>query len=197
MADIKWTIQEKPLKELIPNTKNPRKLSKEQAQHLETSLSKFGLCEPIVVNTNNNIIGGHQRVKTLKKMKHKTAQVLVASKELTNEEVDELAIRLNKNTGEWDWDILANEWEMKELIEWGFDVDEFLGFEEDISLPDGEKGIEKISFTVTKEQKENIEQALKIAKKLGSFPDMGNENNNGNAINRIAEFYCSHEKKLI
>lgn len=43
---------------------------------------------------------------------------------LTKEEVNELSIRLNRNHGEWDWDKLANEWELDELVAWGFNLDE-------------------------------------------------------------------------
>jgi len=70
------------------------------------------------------IIGGHQRCRILKKLGHKTAWVAVCDETITQEQIDELNIRLNRNSGEWDDDILANEWELRDLIEWGFTPDE-------------------------------------------------------------------------
>lgn len=56
--------------------------------------------------------------------------VYVPSRALSEEEVSELNIRLNRNAGEWDTEILANEWEPTDLIDWGFTEDELLGKEE-------------------------------------------------------------------
>lgn len=124
---IKWTLERRKLSSLTANPKNPRTLSKTQAAHLETSLATFGVCEPIVINTDGMIIGGHQRVRTLKKMKAKEVDVYVPERTLTEKETDELNIRLNKNVGEFDFDILANEWNADDLLSWGFDLEELLG----------------------------------------------------------------------
>lgn len=81
------------------------------------------------------IIGGHQRVRTLKKMKVKEVDVYIPDRDLTEAEVDELNIRLNKNTGTWDYDLLANEFELSDLIDWGFTSEELLGsIDDDISI---------------------------------------------------------------
>jgi DNA modification methylase len=121
---ISWTLQKRSLSDLKENPKNPRQLNKEQAEHLKISLEKFGQCEPLVVTPDGFVIGGHQRLRTLKKLKHKKADVYVPDRELTEKEIEELSIRLNRNTGEWDFDILANEWEPLDLISWGFDPQE-------------------------------------------------------------------------
>jgi DNA modification methylase len=127
---LKWKSETRQLKELINNEKNPRKLSKADALQLQTSLEKFGVCEPIVINWNGEIIGGHQRVRTLKKMGHKEVQVYVPDSPLSEQEANELNIRLNKNIGVWDYDVLANNWEPSDLIEWGF-TEEELNFDID------------------------------------------------------------------
>ena len=116
---------------------------------------------------------------------------------LNNAEIEELNIRLNKNTGDWDFDILANEWDVENLIDWGFDAEEFGILDipkEEISLPDGEKRLAQVTFTLSNDQKNTIDNAISISKKQGPFIETGNENTNGNAISRIAEFYISHEK---
>mgnify|MGYP003137032983 CR=1 FL=1 len=102
---------------------NPRQLTKDQYQNLKDSISRFGLVDPIIVNSNkdrkNIIVGGHQRVKVAKDMDIEYVPVLEV--DLTYEKERELNIRLNKNTGEWDTDILANMFDIEELQDWGFD----------------------------------------------------------------------------
>jgi ParB-like chromosome segregation protein Spo0J len=117
---IEWKTETRNLKDLVPNAKNPRRMNKDMADGLKKSLEKFGLCEPIVINWNGEIIGGHQRVKTLQAMGRKQAQVMVPVTELSDEDKDELCIRLNKNQGYFDDDLLANAWEIDLLMECGF-----------------------------------------------------------------------------
>lgn len=121
---MKWTVQQRHISELVENEKNPRRLTKEQGIQLERSIKKFGVCEPIVINTDNTIIGGHQRARILKKMGKKEVEVYVPDRPLDQKESDELNIRLNKNTGDFDYDLLANNWEVKDLIDWGFSPEE-------------------------------------------------------------------------
>lgn len=135
---IKWNIVTKKLSDLKEHSKNPRRLTKEQEHHLRTSLEKFGLVDKLIVNLDNTIIGGHQRKKTLKKLEYKEVECLVPDRLLDEKEVDELNIRLNKNTGEWDFDILSNQWEAQDLLEWGFSLEELTG-EMDIDLIEPEE----------------------------------------------------------
>lgn len=135
---ITWHLEKRSIKDLIPHHKNPRTLNKDQALHLQTSLDKFGLIDKPIINLDNTIIGGHQRINVLEAYGAKEVECWVPNKMLGNEEVDELNIRLNKNTGNWDWDCLANEWDMKELVEWGFSVKELAGSMFDEPMPEEE-----------------------------------------------------------
>lgn len=121
---MKWKLEKRKIKDLKQHPRNPRQLTKKQAAHLKESLDKFGLCEPIVINQDNLIIGGHQRIKTLKKLEHKEVDCYVPDRQLDEQEVDELCLRLNQNVGSWDWDILANEFDVCDLLDWGFDEDQ-------------------------------------------------------------------------
>lgn len=123
---LNWKIETRKLSSLRDHSKNPRILSKDQEEHLRASLNKFGLIDKIIINTDGTIIGGHQRKRTLKKMGVNEIECMVPERSLTEKEVEELNIRLNKNTGDWDWDILANQWDFKDLIDWGFSTDELL-----------------------------------------------------------------------
>ena len=106
---------------------NPRQLTKAQYKNLRDSIDRFGLVDPIIVNKNkdrkNIIIGGHQRVKVAKDMKIEVVPCLEL--DLTYEKESELNVRLNRNTGEWDMDSLANFFDVDELMDWGFNEKEF------------------------------------------------------------------------
>jgi len=112
--------------DLISAEYNPRKLSEEQQSDLADSMKRFGFVDPVIVNTHedrkNILVGGHQRVKTWKSM----GETMVPAVEvcLNREEEKELNIRLNKNTGEWDLDMLKKHFDSEELSDWGFSEDE-------------------------------------------------------------------------
>lgn len=140
-SNLHWSIEKRKINELKDYHKNPRKMTKRQAEDLQSSLSKFGIIDKPFINRNGVLIGGHQRVRTLKKMGYKEIDVQVPNRDLTESEVEELNIRHNKNIGEWDWDILANEWSMDDLVSWGFTLEEL-----NIDLPgtDDEKKVEEV-----------------------------------------------------
>lgn len=103
--------------------RNPRQLSKHDADEIAFSIGKFNLADPLVINQDNQIIGGHQRKRVMLDNGYKPddlVDVRVPSRQLTDKEAEELNVRLNRNAGEWDFDILANEFELTELLEWGF-----------------------------------------------------------------------------
>jgi len=106
------------INKLKPATYNPRQISTKQYKDLKQSIEKFGLVDPIITNKDFTIIGGHQRYKICKELKHKQIDCVVL--DLSKEEERELNIRLNKNTGEFDIDILANEFDIDNLVDWGF-----------------------------------------------------------------------------
>jgi hypothetical protein len=132
MADkLTWTLQMLDIADLTDYFKNPRSLSKDQFAHLKTSLDKFGMIDKPIINldTAHTVIGGHQRLHVLRAEGIKAVECWIPDRELTAKEVEELNIRLNKNTGNWDFDILANEWSMDDLLRWGFDEKELTGLD--------------------------------------------------------------------
>jgi len=111
-------IESKLVKNLNPASYNPRQISSKQYKDLKESIKKFGLVDPIIVNKDNTVIGGHQRLKICKDLKYVDVDCVML--DLSKEEERELNIRLNKNTGDFDMDILANEFDIEELTDWGF-----------------------------------------------------------------------------
>lgn len=110
---------------MIPYEANPRQITEKQAKDLKASLAKFGIADPIIINTDNMIIGGHQRKKILETLlgydPDFQIDVRVPDRELSIDEARELNVRLNKNVAEWDFDTLANNFELDDLLDWGFD----------------------------------------------------------------------------
>jgi len=106
---IKWLSDFRFVRDLIPADYNPRKIDESSLENLKTSLKKFDVADPVIINTNNRIIGGHQRIKAMIAMgkQNEVIDVRVPSRELTLEEEKELNLRLNKNTGEFDFDLLS------------------------------------------------------------------------------------------
>ena len=116
-------IIHKQIDDLIFAEYNPRQLSDDQYKHLKDSISRFGLVDPIIINKNKDrkdiIIGGHQRVKVARTMG--INEVPCVEIDLTYDREKELNVRLNKNTGDWDFDILNEAFEIEQLLDWGFD----------------------------------------------------------------------------
>lgn len=127
-----WTLQTIPIKELKPYPKNPRQISKDQFEHLTSMIAKFGMIDKPIINLDRQVIGGHQRIKILKKMKVKEVECWVPDRQLAEEEIDQLCIGLNLNQGTWDWDILANQWDELDLLRWGFTEEQLIGISKEI-----------------------------------------------------------------
>lgn len=129
------------ISELVPAEYNPRQLDKKEFADIQLSLEKFGFVDPVIVNTHpdrrNIIVGGHQRVKVAQSMGW--TEVPVFHVELDAGDERELNVRLNKNSGSWDWDKLANEFDLPDLLEWGFTTDDLDAFGTDEPETDDEK----------------------------------------------------------
>lgn len=125
-------IEKKKLAELIPAPYNPRQSTSKQEAQLKTSLEKFGVVEPIIFNKQTGyIVGGHFRVRELTKLGYKEIECVIV--DLNEQDERELNIRLNANTGGWDWDVLANVWNAEELENWGLNIPIFIE-DEDIDF---------------------------------------------------------------
>jgi DNA modification methylase len=120
---ITWTNGKRKLSDLIPWPRNPRQIKGDQAKRLAESFEEFGQVEIIAIGPDNSVYNGHQRLNVLgaKYGKDYEVEVRVSSRPLTEKEREKLTIFLHKGAaGEWDFDTLANEFEVSELIEWGF-----------------------------------------------------------------------------
>jgi hypothetical protein len=128
---LTWMTRRVKLKDLVEWDKNPVQLSKRDAQELSKSLEKFEHVIPYVAAAPPNgqkglpLLDGHQRKMVelqINKISPDTlVDVRIPSRKLTERERQELVVRLRKNVGSFDFDKLANFFEVDDLLEWGFD----------------------------------------------------------------------------
>jgi DNA modification methylase len=134
------------ISEVKVNPNNPRLIKDDKFKKLVQSVKDFPEMlniRPIVVNKDMIILGGNMRFKACKEAGLKEVPIIIT--DLTEEQQKEFLIKDNVSGGEWDWDILANEWNADDLKDWGLDLplgyDEVLEAEEDdFEVPEG--GIE-------------------------------------------------------
>ena len=161
MSDTKLTIVEVPINELRASEYNPRKHSKEQADQLKESIKRFGMVDPVICNSaperNNVIIGGHFRVEVAKEMGMTNVPVVYV--QITDiDKEKELNLRLNKNVGEFDLELLA-EFDEVFLKDVGFgseDLDNIFPTEENVEQFDLKKELEKVGIENVTVQKGDI-----------------------------------------
>ena len=131
------------ISEVKINPNNPRLIKDDKFAKLVQSVKDFPEMleiRPIVVNADMVVLGGNMRLKACKEAGLKEVPIIVADN-LTEEQQREFLIKDNVSGGEWDWELLANEWDSEELTEWGLDIpnwskgmDENEMSDEDVSL---------------------------------------------------------------
>ena len=119
----KLKIEYVPIESIKPNEYNPKGMTKKEAEDLEKSIIEFDIVDPIIANKakgrEGRIIGGHQRFKIYKKIGVEEVPIIFINIPDMEKE-KELCLRLSKNVGSWDWDLLAN-FDQEQLIEVGFE----------------------------------------------------------------------------
>jgi len=116
-------IFEVDIKKVIPNKENPRIIKDLKFEKLVNSIKEFPQMlklRPIVVNDEMVVLGGNMRLKACQEAGLKKVHIIKAN-DLSEEQQKEFIIKDNVGFGEWDWDILANEWDAEKLEEWGLD----------------------------------------------------------------------------
>lgn len=130
---LSWTTEKRRLGDLVKWEDNPRQLTKEQAERLQTSISEFGYSQLYEIEPDNTIIDGHQRDEVMLRMSEFGAdtkiEVRVSSRKLTLEERKKyIALKHRGAMGEWNSDLMLNLYDPDELLEWGFGEEEIFSF---------------------------------------------------------------------
>lgn len=137
------------LSDIKLNPSNPRVIKDNKFKQLVNSIKQFPEMlelRPVVVNADNVVLGGNMRLRACQAAGLKEIPVVVAD-ELTSEQQAEFIIKDNVGFGEWNWELLANEWNVEQLAEWGVDVPKFETTIEDEDELDIE-GISEIQTTI-------------------------------------------------
>lgn len=151
MKKIEWTIEERDVKDLLPADYNPRRMTDQERKDLEASIDEFGSAVPLVVNIgkrDNILIGGHQRASIYLDKGITKTKVAVPNRELTMAEEKKLNLRLNKNTGGWDFEKLGAI-DLETLVEVGFGEEELSTLWDDVDMIED-------SFNVNRAMKEIV-----------------------------------------
>jgi hypothetical protein len=154
------------LSKLKANKNNPRVIKDDQYKKLVNSLRDFPEMldiRPIVVNKDYEILGGNMRFRALQELKIKEVDVLVV--DLDENKQQEFIIKDNIAHGEWDWDVLANEFDKDALNEWGlsifYNVDDLNHKSEWENLPDFDSVDSYYKLVINFDSKEELEQYVK------------------------------------
>lgn len=121
---MKAKTQKVSISKLKANKENPRYIKDHKFEKLKQSLIDFPQMlelRPIVVDSDFRILGGNMRYKAAQDIGLKEVFITVAEG-LTDEQKNEFIIKDNASFGDWDWDLLANNWSDIELGDWGVDV---------------------------------------------------------------------------
>jgi|TARA_R110001592_G_scaffold117333_3_gene319299 hypothetical protein len=185
------------------NPSNPRIIKNDKFKKLVKSIQEFPemlKLRPIVVDEDMIVLGGNMRLKASKEAGLKEVWIEVAEG-FTEEQKKEFIVKDNVGFGEWEWDMLANEWDSVELAEWGLDVwqnEDDIETSDVFSLPDGDKApFQQMTFTLADQQAEQIKNTIADIKKTEEYKyceTMGNENGNGNALYLIVSQWQEQKK---
>jgi len=154
------------INKIFTNAKNPRIIKDYKFKKLVKSIKEFPemlQLRPIVVDNNNKILGGNMRYKACQELDLKEVYIIKA-KNLNEKEIEQFIIKDNVGFGEWDWDILANQWDNQILSDWGVDNFDFYDKEynsQEINIDDlDDSMVLKLNYTEEKYNyvKENLKK---------------------------------------
>ena len=151
------------VKDIRPNPENPRLIKDAKFKKLVQSIQDFPkmlTLRPIIINENNIVLGGNMRLRACIEAGFKEVPVLYCEN-LTEEEQKEFIIKDNLGFGEWDYDILANEWNLPKLIEWGLDLPEI----KEVEIKEEEAATVTFKIKMSEDNKKLLQFTLNEIKK--------------------------------
>lgn len=183
------------LSKIKANPNNPRVIRDANFEKLKQSIQDFPkmmALRPMVVDNDGIVLGGNMRLKALQEIGYKDIpdEWVRYAADLTEEEKRRFIVADNLGFGEWDWEAIANEWDVAELESWGLDVPGYAvdvnKFDDKFTLASGDKPpFQQMTFTFADEQAEVVKNALADVKQSEGYKyteTFGNENSNANAL---------------
>jgi len=121
---IIWTVEKRRVADLKELENNPRKIKDEDFQRLKERIKARGFHDVVKLDTEGFVLSGNRRKQALKEVGIEEVNCLVPNRPLSKEERDAVIIESNRHDGMWDFDMLANNFETSDLIDWGFTMGE-------------------------------------------------------------------------
>jgi len=188
---------------LKPKNRNPRKIDQPAIDRLKASITDFPAMmelRPIVYDPDTmEVIGGNQRLAAIKSMGMKEIPDTwaISAEKLTPDEKKRFVLQDNHQSGDWDFDILADDFGDM-LDEIGIVMPTVISpddFDEEFSLPTGDKEpFQQMTFTLADAQAETIKAAIDdIKHDKPKIETYGNENSNGNALYEIVRQWAEQK----
>ncbi len=154
------------IRQVRSNPDNPRFIKGDKFEKLVKSIREFPQMlelRPIVVNKDMIVLGGNMRLKACEEAGIDQVPIIFADN-LTEEQQKEFIIKDNSSFGEWDWDLLANEWDIDMLNDWGIDVP---NFDVEDSIDETPEKEDKLMINVRCENEESQEALYQYLIKAG------------------------------
>jgi hypothetical protein len=185
--------------DLTPDSENARQHDEKNLKAIMGSLKEFGQRKPIVITEAGTIVAGNGTVEAAKRLGWTDIQVVRIPNDWTDAQVKAFAIADNRTAELAAWDVKVLDLQIEELRLLDFDVS-IIGFEVEPNSEEidwsglgtaiGEKSpFEQMTFILSEDQAITVKEALANAKAMGNFDTTENQNSNGNALARIAEFF--------
>lgn len=161
---LTWHTERRKVSDLVPNLKNPRAMTPKQMNDLKRSLRKFNLVELPVIDTDNRVVAGHQRLLAMQLLGRgeERIPVRVPNRKLTRQEYDQYLLSSNRVRGEWDWMKMAEYFDVGDLLASGFD-------DADLALVFDDVTVEDDDFRVDEE----LKKIKKTSVRLGDLYQLG------------------------
>lgn len=169
---LEWHNETRKVSELVPYERNPRKITEDQMEYLKISLKKYNLVDVPTIDTDGTLISGHQRTRALHLIGRgdDVIDVRVPNRKLTEEEFKYLNIEANKLRGIYDFEILAADFDVEELLSLGFSERELdmIDFPEieGVSIGDETEDFENKKYELLFDTDEDYKEFLSIIRRI-------------------------------
>jgi hypothetical protein len=187
-------IQKVNIKEIKPNSSNPRVIKDYKFKKLVRSIQNFPEMldlRPIVVNEQKIVLGGNMRLRACQEAGLTEVPIIIA-KDLNEAKQQEFVVKDNLNYGEWDWDMLANEFDLMELDTYGLDLNPALFNDKDEESIKGVTDEKFNDYTIYFTNEEELDIWYEFLKKIrNDFNEQ--ENVSARILRYIAEVYMDNK----
>lgn len=118
-----WQVKQVKVRDLIPNEFNPRTITAERLERLQDKIKRLGFNQPVKLDHDGTLLGGNKRYRSLMEQGLGDLEIpaMVPPRKLTEKERQEIIISDNVHEGAWDFDMLADHFELEDLKAWGIE----------------------------------------------------------------------------